>query len=883
MKRFAIILGLLFCCSQATHAQTFVRASTLASAGGATGTAAFTSNTATNKIIVEAHGSMSGSAVPTVTDTAGNTYALVAVGGCDSTSWGYTVFEADNIAASAGPNTLTITPQLSVWDGVAFEYSGLASPVAFDQMACAFSSVSPFTSIATLQTTVNSDLLTEDMGCGATTPAQNDGSTTRFSGGSNWIDVFSDRSVSIEGQYATTGTRNSGNCIVGIATWKVAGSAVPAGPTFTGTLAAGNLPSMDTNCAHAAYNANVWLTNTLQKVKMDTGGAATNSCTLLIYCTPNEFCDFQVHFHDTGSGTAGLKVTVNNFVQTTPASATINCATLGTCVVYRESSMNVTTQTALGSTFYMKTGLYPDRLIPAVDPYWGQTTNAWPFTVPASNNQSAWIDVLPPIGALSGYYLGSVVVQTGCPGSCVTISTNPVTIGVVSWLGGTGMPSTTTLRAHAGQWSQSGCVLFYNADGSSSDTTACDPYPDGGTPTTSTQQIWEDATLFMKDHRFAAGGYADLFPDAGSFTPYVTLISPNMNGTCRHSGTYCPLLVGAKQRTSDIIASGFNFTSAIFSNFQTGFDGQSWGTAGTLPLDDYLFDEPHGASWTTLVTNGSTRHSWLAPSIEEMVTANIADATSNSALSDIDILSPLISDMEPVAASGTGSLTRSTYNTWLSTTSMNCGGGANQACGPRAVWEYQSCTMVGTCTNNSIGVGANTYPNLSVDGKPAANRAMEWLDYINSVSGELYYGQDICWNPGAGVGANCGSPTNPCVSVQYSGQWGDGNLIYPGSINASSACYVGAGVTTPIFLPSVRLKHMRDGMQDYEILNVLNNNGQGGFINTTISPWIRNSYTFDSSGVGLMNARLTLLAKMQSLSNGIGVPAAPSKLGVLFP
>ena len=253
------------------------------------------------------------------------------------------------------------------------------------------------------------------------------------------------------------------------------------------------------------------------------------------------------------------------------------------------------------------------------------------------------------------------------------------------------------------------------------------------------------------------------------------------------------------------------------------------------------------------------------------MTTDLAVATSCGGLNDIDIMVVIVNFMEPVA----GTNQRSTYNTWLSGNANNCGAGANQACGTRMLWGYDDCFSTGGCDNGTFLNVPQAYPNKHIDGKPAANRAMEWVSYINNLSGELYFESGVC-NLGA-----CGIPaTSHAVwTTNFNqGGWGDGTLVYPGSINAGSAGYMGAGVTTPIFVPSMRLKDMRDGEQDYEILNKLNAVGQGAFVTSTLANWLTNTYTFETSGAGLMNARVALLAKMQALTSP---PAAPTKLGIL--
>ena len=53
---------------------------------------------------------------------------------------------------------------------------------------------------------------------------------------------------------------------------------------------------------------------------------------------------------------------------------------------------------------------FPDILIPAVDPIYGETRNAFPVDVPAGETRVAWIDVLVPRGQAPGDYSGELEV-----------------------------------------------------------------------------------------------------------------------------------------------------------------------------------------------------------------------------------------------------------------------------------------------------------------------------------------------------------------------------------------------------------------------------------------------------------------------------------------
>ena len=713
----------------------------------------------------------------------------------------------------------------------------------------------------------------------------------------------------------------------------------------TDPLSAPYVPSMDTNCGHAQYASNIWMTNWNQKLRQDSGTNPGSACTLTIYGTQNEFVDFQVHFHDTGSGTSGLNITVGNFVQSSPGSYTISATTGAgeSVIVYREAYMNVTGQvTGTANTLYGVQGYYPDILIPAVDPYWGQATNAWPFTVAAGNNQSAWVDVHIPSAALSGYYLASVVVQSGCPGSCTTLATMPVTIAVWQWPSAGNMPSTSTLKTEitgynylalcdtmyigtAANWtathvyglgvqvgtangytqqvtiagtSGSSQPSFNNTPGGTTpgdggvtwtnEGQTCAAYPDSTTSDSANTQISLDASVMLKDHRYSNAGAIGVYPGTGSFTAYIALAGPELNGTCRHTGnTYCPLLTSSRGTTQAIEYSP-SPSAGIWSNFQTNFDAQGWGTAGTAPLFDYSIDEPFSDSnYTTMYNNATTRHAYVTPAIPELVTTDIwwrktnqsaADAystticgTTTCLLNSVDWIVVPTTGLEPL---GGALQPLSTYTNFVN--------GTNPSGAQRLFWSYTGCGATGTCTNGSVGGSTYTYPNYEVDGLPVSNRVTEWETFFHGQTGELYYNVDYCLRP-ANTTGSCGYgtfPEDPWVSIYAFGNWGDGTLIYPGSIVSGTNSYMGASVTTPIILPSLRLKLIRDGLQDYEYLYKLNALGFSTYLGTQIASVLTNSYTFDVTGANLQAARINIGNKMHQQSYPAGVNSVTLSGGI---
>jgi hypothetical protein len=173
------------------------------------------------------------------------------------------------------------------------------------------------------------------------------------------------------------------------------------------------------------------------------------------------------------------------------------------------------------------------------------------------------------------------------------------------------------------------------------------------------------------------------------------------------------------------------------------------------------------------------------------------------------------------------------------------------------LWWYQACPEHGSCSNGVVGPADSTWPSYMADATPVRNRVFQWLAFIDRIEGELYYEIDYCWTY-----ALCGlnsDGNDPWASIYTFGGNGDGTLIYPGTPAR-------IGGTTPIPLPSVRLKHIRDGMEDFEYLIALSKAGQDGFARSTAAGFITNAYTFDNNPQALLNARQALGNKLDQLA-----------------
>jgi hypothetical protein len=127
---------------------------------------------------------------------------------------------------------------------------------------------------------------------------------------------------------------------------------------------------------------------------------------------------------------------------------------------------------------------------------------------------------------------------------------------------------------------------------------------------------------------------------------------------------------------------------------------------------------------------------------------------------------------------------------------------ARQAQPAKSLWFYQSCASHGC--NIVGGQYFAGWPSYMIDAPGAANRVMQWVAWKFQLAGELYYSMDEAY----------GQDNDPWVNVRLFGGNGDGTLFYPGRPDR-------IGGRTDIPIESIRLKLIREGMEDYEYLALL--------------------------------------------------------------
>jgi hypothetical protein len=237
-----------------------------------------------------------------------------------------------------------------------------------------------------------------------------------------------------------------------------------------------------------------------------------------------------------------------------------------------------------------------------------------------------------------------------------------------------------------------------------------------------------------------------------------------------------------------------------------------------LPLDEYVADELNGCSgdYTNLKTLARNLH---ASGVKSIATFNAIDPNlmddGNGILPAIDhwVLLTAMEQWPAIPYTGKGDL-----------------------------WTYTSCN-----------IGFGDAPEWLIDYPPINERIQTgFLNWMEGATGVLYYRADG-WSSGNAIGswdnlnvAACGSgSSNP----------GDGVFVYPGGPVGSSE---------PV--PGIRLKAIRDGIQDYEYVQILKSLGQGAFASSVVQPVAASWSNWSHDHNALENARTQLGQMLNQLS-----------------
>jgi hypothetical protein len=521
----------------------------------------------------------------------------------------------------------------------------------------------------------------------------------------------------------------------------------------------------------------------------------------------NEFESFQVAVESASEPIDDLRIEAPDGLSG-PGGASIPADNL---TVYREEYYDVSAADGKPRSSRMgASGRWPDALIPERDPYYGEDRSAFPVDVPAGSKALAWIDVFVPADTPPGEYSGTLRVTA----NGAEVSSVPVRIRVIDHK----IPSTSSMKS----------AFLMN--------------PPGYFPCRAHQPVdWcyqEEETSWKLDYLYSRaalenrvtipnavpGGFAQT-PDEARFVQYLL---PLINGSDDGGidGTLAPRLHGAELTT-------------VSTMWQCVTDGGCLSDYRALATEHgfadkfvaYVCDEPsdqqtpeYWNDWRDCRDNArQAEQRW--PGISTLVTSTIQSAKRAEEAGkidvsrDIDVLVPPINYLANRVGNPQVGDQRPAYDDFLSDDE-------NEA------WTYTYCAA-SSCDELEAPY-FDGWPAYAIDQPASQARSMSWIAYYYDLDGELYYNTtlslDTAWRDQYRFGAN-----------------GDGTLFYPGSPSGQgSAPAIGGQHDIPI--ESIRLKRIRDGREDYELMNALSERGQGGEARAIVADLVgpRDTATFNT-------------------------------------
>ena len=454
-------------------------------------------------------------------------------------------------------------------------------------------------------------------------------------------------------------------------------------------------------------------------------------------------------------------------------------------------------------------GRWPDPLVPTFDPLVHEVRSAFPISVPAGENRLAWIDIHVPPDAVPGTYRGRIHVRG--EGFATTV---PVELVVVDLE----LPSTTTLRAAWGMGDE-----------------VCAPLGIDGC----LEDPWLAASvraLFVRsalDNRVGIGH------------PHTTRISPaTQEGLAGFRDHLLPFLHGtAPTRLEGARLTTFQVNQVSDRNIgpweqeasEQGFADRAFVWSCDEPFFFPVYADPVH-NWPFCVDAlESDREIW--EEVPKLVTAHIqtVDAAGTSELIDILVVNLEFihgPDDSPWAVGDQ----RPLYDRFL-----------DRGDRPKELWLYSACGSHG-CTRNDDPYTLGWAGGYQIDGRPSKVRALPWLAFLYRASGLLYYDTVFqlasAWED----------------QHHYDGN-GEGTLFYPGTPDR-------IGGSTPIPIESMRLKHLRDGFEDHELLVFLRDNGLEAEARRIARDLFPAPFDADRSDEEIQAARRELLRTAGSITGG---------------
>jgi uncharacterized protein (TIGR03382 family) len=521
------------------------------------------------------------------------------------------------------------------------------------------------------------------------------------------------------------------------------------------------IPALLLSAPLVASAVDTWVVSSTEKILPSSTrppGAPAAAAGAALSAAKNEFEAFQIAI-------AGPATAVS-----ATATALAGPAEIAPPRLFREALIEVKTPSSVDGG----TGFYPDALVPDVDDVVGEKRNAFPFDVPAGQTRALWVEIHVPKDAAAGDYHGTVTLHA---------TSGDVAVPVALHVWDFALPSTSSLKSFF--------AIYY------------EELPAGhGIPRYGTEDLPLLRARYAQlglDHRISLSNFDDgHYDDLDHLDRY-----------------YGPLIEG----TAPTQLQGAQVTSVEFLNARGGTAASQTATAAAWAarfkargwfdrLFDYTCDEPpvrcDGGAWSDIPARAAMIKA-ADPAFRTLVTTTVTEATANGVLEWIDVLSPIVNELDGKEGYPFAGPQRKTYDAFVA---QPTGGGAR-----KELWTYQSCMSHG-CDGALDAYGAG-WPTYAIDAPAVRARTLEWQSFIFDVTGELYFAATWAYaQPGSGGAAN----NDPWANQYFWDGNGDGTLFYPGTPDR-------IGGKTHIPVASLRLKMIREGMEDFEYLKALSEAG----------------------------------------------------------
>jgi hypothetical protein len=473
--------------------------------------------------------------------------------------------------------------------------------------------------------------------------------------------------------------------------------------------------------------------------------------------------------------------------------------------LYREAYVPVRTPSnAQGAT-----GLWPDPLIPARDAYRREERSALPADSTAEKPLVLYFELCAPKAQAPGTYEGAVTLSaTGRPKQRLELTAEVMPYA---------LPATSSLP---------------NSFGLSLLTVAKGHRLPPESP--EAQRLLRDYATAALIHRISLHGMSMSTPPARfekgkalvDFSAYDREVGPFLEGTAHPSG--------ARFTTSELRkplkAWSAEQRRAYFRAFADHFRAKGWPAL----LFYYAKDEPKKPDYPFVLSEAADVHA--STQVPVLVTSHWVDALKPAT----DIAAPCLNCF--FERPGPQTCYRVAAVPTVRSLLRRREG---------RVWWYQSCNSHG-CTGGpaakrDIEAVYSGWASYMVDHSGPMNRAMGPLAFLSKVDGELYF--DTVHAMGV---------ADAWENVFFFGGNGDGTFFYPGTPER-----VGGKRPTPI--ESLRLKHLRDGLEDYEYFTLLASLGDAALAQSSALALTPSGYQIEADVARWESVRLRMARRLAEL------------------